>query len=283
MTRVAFLGLGAMGRPMAGRLLAAGHDLRVWNRTPARADELVASGAARAATPAEATRDAEVVITMLADPAALRDVLIGPGGVAETIAPEATLVEMSTVGPGAIREAAESLRPVAVVDAPVLGSVPHAESGTLTILAGGDPIVIRRHLELLGAMGSVRHVGASGAGAALKLANNAAVMSALVGLGEVLAFTDRLGIDPEVALDGMSQGPMASLIERWRDKITGKVSRVDFRLALARKDLGLAIDEGAGVGVSLSVPAAAVARCDEAIAGGRADDDNTAVVAAVRG
>ncbi len=282
MTRVGFLGLGAMGRPMAQRLVDEGHDVHVWNRSPGRDVELVAGGAVRAATPADAASNAEVVITMLSDPPALDQVLFGPSGVASAISPEAALIEMSTVGPSAIRAAAERLAPVSVLDAPVLGSVPHAETGTMTIVVGGDATVLARHAALLGVLGRVLHVGPSGAGATLKLANNAAAMSALVGLGEVLSLTDRAGIDQNVVFDAMAPGPLGSLVERWRDKIAGRVDRVDFRLALARKDLGLALDEAREAGLQLSIPAAAIARCDEAIAAGKGDDDNTSVVAIVR-
>jgi 3-hydroxyisobutyrate dehydrogenase/2-hydroxy-3-oxopropionate reductase len=282
MTRVAFLGLGAMGHPMARRLIAAGHDVAVWNRTPGRDEELLAVGAVRAATPAEASVEAEVVFTMLSDPPALEEVLFGAGGVAETIPPTATLVDMSTVGPGPIRAAAERLAPTAVLDAPVLGSVPHAQAGTMTIVVGGDEAVLARHADLLEVLGTPIHVGPSGAGAALKLANNAAVMSALIGLGEVLALTDRAGIDADVVLDAMGRGPLGSLIERWRDKITGSVRRVDFRLALARKDLGLAVDDAERAGVQLRVTEAALTRLDQAVADGRGDDDNSAVVEVVR-
>ena len=131
-------------------------------------------------------------------------------------------------------------------------------------------------------LGTLLLVGPSGAGATLKLANNAAVMSALVGLGEVLALTDRAGIDPETVLDAMARGPLGSLVERWRDKITGRIDHVDFRLALARKDLGLALDEAGHAGLRLAVPEAATERVDEAIAAGRGEADNTAVVAVVR-
>lgn len=282
MTRVAVLGLGAMGRPIAARLLQAGHDLRVWNRTPGRDETLVEGGAERAPTPAAAARDAEVVVTMLADPTALEAVVLGPDGVAGSIGPEAVLIDMSTVGAGAIRRVAERLRPVPVLDAPVLGSVSYAESGTLTILVGGDPEAYARTEELLGTLGTPIHVGPSGAGATLKLANNAASMSALIGLGEALALTDRAGIDLAVALDAIGRGPLGSVVERWGGKITGAVRRVDFRLALARKDLALAVEEGAGLGARLTVPAAAVARADEAIAAGLADQDNSAVVAHIR-
>lgn len=281
-SRVAFLGLGAMGLPMASRLLEARHDLTVWNRTPGREGDLVARGAHGAPTPSDAARGAEVVITMLADVPALEQVLFGDDGVAATIAPTATLVDMSTVGPTAIRAATARLRPVAVVDAPVLGSVPHAETGALSILAGGEPEDVARCAEVLEPLGTVQHVGPLGSGATIKLANNAGVMSAMTCLGEVLAFTDRAGLDPDTVLDALGAGPLGSFVERFRDKVTGRVRSIDFRLALARKDLALALEEARSAGLELTVPMAAMARCDEAIANGRGDQDNTALVAEVR-
>jgi 3-hydroxyisobutyrate dehydrogenase/2-hydroxy-3-oxopropionate reductase len=269
-----------MGAPMAGRLLDAGHDLAVWNRTPARADALVARGAAAAATPAEAVADAEIVVTMVADPQALREVV---DGIAGSIEPDAVFVEMSTVGPTAIRSVAERLRPVRVLDAPVLGSVPQAEAGSLTILVGGDRDPLARCTDVLEAMGRIVHVGPAGAGATVKLANNAAGMSALVALGEVLSFTDRAGLDPEAVLDAIGMGPLASFVERWRPGVTGATGgRVDFRLVLARKDLALAADEAQELGVRLRMVREAIAACDEAIAAGLADEDNTAVARHVR-
>jgi 3-hydroxyisobutyrate dehydrogenase-like beta-hydroxyacid dehydrogenase len=267
---------------MAARLIAVGHDIRVWNRTPGRDGDLVAAGARSAATPSEAAADAEVVVTMVSDPAALEEVLFGPSGVAEAIPDDATLIDMSTVGAVAVRSAAERLAPVAVLDAPVFGSVPHAEGGTLTILVGGDEARFARYAGLLGALGTAIHIGPTGAGATMKLAGNAVVTSTLVALGEMLALTDRSGLDPEVVLDALARGPLASFVERWREKITGRVDRVDFRLALARKDVGLAVAEAHAAGVAATVPSAAVARCDEAIAAGLADADNSAVVAHLR-
>jgi 3-hydroxyisobutyrate dehydrogenase-like beta-hydroxyacid dehydrogenase len=271
-----------MGRPMARRLREAGHDVTVWNRTAERAHELAAVGATVAGTAAEAVAGVDVVFTMLADPAALDEVLFGRDGVAGAIGSDATLIDMSTVGPTALLAAAERLRPVAVLDAPVLGSVPSAEGGTLTILVGGEAAVIDRRAELLGVLGTVVRAGAPGAGAALKLAANAASISALVGLGEALAYTDRNGVDPEVALDAIAMGALGSLVERWRDKITGRDLRADFRLALARKDLGLVLREAMGVGVDPTVARATIARFDEALAAGEADADFGAVVSVIR-
>lgn len=281
-TRVAFLGLGRMGLPMAGRLVDAGHDLRVWNRTPSRADELVAHGAIGAASAAGAAGDAEIVITMLADPAALDEVVFGPQGVAGSIDPEAVLIDMSTVGPTAIRSVAERLHPVRVVDAPVLGSVPHAEAGTLAILVGAEEETLARCKEILEAMGTIKHLGPPGAGATAKLASNAAVMSTIVSLGEALSLTDRLGANPETVLDAIGSGPLASFVERFRGKLTGDTGRVDFRLVLARKDLALAVDEARALGLDLTHLRAAIARCDEAIAAGLGDDDNVAVTRHLR-
>lgn len=282
MTRIAFLGLGAMGRPMAARLLDAGHELRVWNRTPGKDAELVAGGAVRAATPAEAVSDAEVAITMLADPAALEAVLFGPDGLASTIRQDATLIDMSTVGPGPIRSAAERLAPVAVLDAPVLGSVPAAEAGSLSILVGGDRDVATRAEPVLRAVGTPMHVGPSGAGALLKLVTNAASISTLVTLGELLALTDRAGLDPGIVLDGLGTGPLASLVERWRERLEGRYEQPDFRLALARKDLGLVRGEAEASGLELSVPALAAARLDAAIESGLGDRDFGAIVEFLR-
>jgi len=282
-SRIAFLGLGRMGSPMARRLLDAGHDVRVWNRTADRALDLVGSGAEQAGTPADAAKGAEIAITMLSDPAALEEVLFGRDGVAEAIPSDATFIDMSTVGPNAIRAAAARLRPVETLDAPVLGSVPHAEAGTLSILVGGDADVLRRCEDVLRAMGTVRHIGPLGAGATVKLAGNAAVMSTMVCLGEVLGLTDRGGVDQEVVFDAIGMGPLGSFIERFRDRALGLSNRIDFRLALARKDLALVLDEAERAGLRLSIPDAAAARCDEAIASGLGERDNTVVVGSIRG
>ena len=218
---------------------------------------------------------------MVADPTALDEVIFGHDGVAGSIDPASVLIDMSTVGPTAIRSVGRRLHPVQVLDAPVLGSVPHAEAGSLTILVGGDPEVLSGCTQVLETMGRVRYIGPSGTGATVKLASNAAVMSTMVSLGEVLSLTDRTGPDAEVVLDAIGSGPLASFVERFRDRLADSVG-VDFRLVLARKDLGLASDEARQVGLHLAELQAAIARCDEAIAAGMADEDNTAVVRHLR-
>ena len=271
-----------MGKAIAQRLRGAGHDLTVWNRTPGKDEELVASGARSAETPANAVRNAEVVITMVTDPPAIEEVLFGTDGAASAIPREAPLIDISTVGPTAIASVVERLEPVAVLDAPVLGSVPSVESGTLVILVGGDRAVFDRHADLLALLGTPIYVGPSGSGAWLKLVNNAAGTAALVAVGELLALTDRAQIDLDVALDSLAAGPLASLIERWRPRLTGEDHASYFRLALARKDLGLAFEEAGRRGTELTVAEAAAARCDEAIEDGLGDEDFGAIVPFLR-
>jgi 3-hydroxyisobutyrate dehydrogenase len=282
MTAVAVLGLGAMGRAIAHRLMGAGHGLTVWNRTPGKDEELVAAGARRAATPGEAVREAEVVITMVTDPPALEEVLFGSEGAGPAISEMATLVEMSTVGPTAIAAIVERLAPVAVLDAPVLGSVPSVETGKLVILAGGDRDVFDRHAEILSILGTPVYLGPSGSGAWLKLVNNAASTATLVALGELLALSDRAGLEIDAVLGGLEVGPLASLIERWRPRLKGEDQSSYFRLALARKDLALVFHEAERAGTNLTVAEAAAARCDEAIAAGLGDEDFGAIVPFLR-
>jgi 3-hydroxyisobutyrate dehydrogenase-like beta-hydroxyacid dehydrogenase len=278
---IAVLGLGAMGRAIAQRLLEAGHDLTVWNRTPGRDEELVSAGATRADTPADAVRGAEVVVTMLTDPPALETVLFGPDGAASALPETATLIEMSTVGPTAIASAAERLS-APVLDAPVLGSVPSAEAGRLVILVGGDREVFDRYRELLSLLGTPMHLGPSGSGAWLKLVNNAASIATLVALGELLALTDHAGLATDTVLASLEAGPLASLVERWRPRLMGEDQSSYFRLALARKDLAIVFDEAEREGTELTVAETAAARCDDAIEAGLGDEDFGAIVPFLR-
>ena len=220
MATLAFCGLGVMGLPMATRLAAAGHQVRVWNRTPGRDADALAAGAVAAATPAEAARDADAAITMLSGPEALAEVALGPDGVAAALAPGGALIEMSTVGPDAVRTLAERLAGrVAVLDAPGTGSAPQAAAGTLRIMVGATAEEFARWREVLAAMGEPVHVGPPGTGAALKLVVNAATAALTALLAEALVLGDRLGVDQAVALDALAASPMGIIVERTREKI----------------------------------------------------------------
>jgi 3-hydroxyisobutyrate dehydrogenase-like beta-hydroxyacid dehydrogenase len=189
---------------------------------------------------------------------------------------------MSTVGPTEIASVVERVAPVAVLDAPVLGSVPSVESSSLVILAGGDHAVFDRHTELLALLGRPIYAGPSGSGAMLKLVNNAASIATLVALGELLALTDRTGLGIDSVLQSLEAGPLASLIERWRPRLKGENQSSYFRLALARKDLAIAFDEAERQGTELRVAQTAAARCDEAIENGLGDEDFGAIVPFLR-
>jgi 3-hydroxyisobutyrate dehydrogenase-like beta-hydroxyacid dehydrogenase len=182
--RLAFCGLGNMGLPMARRLLDAGHDVTVWNRTAGRADTLRERGAKVAATPREAATGADGLLTMLADGTALEAVLFGPGGAAEGLGRGTAVIDMSTVGPETIRSVAPRLPPgVDLLDAPVKGGPARAAAGELRILVGGSEEAFRRWEPVLSALGTPRRLGPLGTGAAAKVLNNFAVVSLVSVLG----------------------------------------------------------------------------------------------------
>ncbi|WP_194909479.1 NAD(P)-dependent oxidoreductase [Catenulispora rubra] len=229
-TRVAFLGLGAMGAPMAARLVRAGYDVVVWNRTAARAEPAVALGASAAADPAAAVAGAEFVVTMLADPEAVGTVVASFAG---ALRPDAVLVEMSTAGPestGLVRDLIPDS--VGMVDAPVMGSVDRAEAGTLAVLAGGTPEDLARAAELLKVFGTVTECGGPGSGAARKLVLISGIVAGVTVVGEALALAERLGVpDPHAVLEA---SPLGGLVAR------AFATGVDFSAEMAGKDLRLA-------------------------------------------
>jgi 3-hydroxyisobutyrate dehydrogenase len=277
---VAFLGLGRMGAPMARHVLDAGHDLRVWNRTTDKAAELVAAGAAAAASPAEAARGADVVVTMLADPDAVREVLLGPDGVAEGATEGTLVIDASTIGPGAAREIAVELakRGLRYVDAPVLGSVQPARDGTLTVFAGGSEAEyaeVEPLLRLWGDPTKVRRVGDVGSASAVKLVLNLTIGVATAGVGEALRLAADLGVDRHVALDALAAGPLGATVGSKRTMLEKEeYSPVGFSLDLLAKDLGLVVDAAHG---DLPVTESVRAVVDEAVTAGHGDDDYAAL------
>lgn len=231
MPTVTFVGLGRMGIRMAGRLVAAGHEVTVWNRTR---KEL--AGARVAGTPGAAAAGAEIVITMLSGPDAVESVLFGTGGVAASLKPDAVVVEMSTIGPNAVAAIAARL-PARMVDAPVGGSVDRAGTGELAIFAGGDPADVDRVAPVLAALGTVARTGPLGSAAAAKLVVNTAMLGGLTLLGEVRELAAALGVDAEPML---ANGPLAAVVAR------AGATGADFAAGLAAKDLALAVEHGAG-------------------------------------
>ena len=281
MTRVAFIGVGAMGGRMARRLLDAGHELTVWNRTSSKATPLVDAGAASASTPAEAACAAEVVITMVADRAALEAVSEGPQGIA---AQARTVVEMSTVGPAAVSELRARLPPEAeLLDAPVLGSLSEAETGTLQIFVGGDEALFERIRPLLAELGSPVHVGPLGAGAAAKLVANLTLLGTLGLLGEALALADGLGLSREATWELLDATPLGGQAERRRPAVESGDYPLRFALALARKDADLVAQAAAAAGVEVPLAGGARDWFADAEAAGWGERDYSAVLARIIG
>ena len=285
MTHVAFLGIGRMGAPMAGRLSLAGHDLIVWSRTRAHAEAL-ADRAEVAASPAEAGAKAELAITMLADGGALEAVVLGQDGLADGLGSGSLLIDMSTVGPSPARKVAKALEPrgVAFVDAPVAGSVGPAGEGTLAIMVGGDRDAVDRARSLLAVLGDPErtwHVGPVGSGQSAKLMVNLVLGGVTAAVAEGFILGRVLGLSPEDALDVLEGASVAAqTVRSKREKLrSGDYSDAGFRLALMHKDLRLAVEAARSARASLP----GTERVAELFAGakgrGLADQDYSAVAA----
>jgi 3-hydroxyisobutyrate dehydrogenase/2-hydroxy-3-oxopropionate reductase len=278
---IAVLGLGSMGSRIAGRLLQAGREVLVWNRTREKMGPLVERGAVPVASPADAASRSQVVITMVADPAALAAVSEGEDGLIAGIERTDLVIEMSTVGPAAIAKLA-SLLPVGthLVDAPVLGSVDEAVHGSLTVFMGGDEESCRLAFPLLSALGTPVPCGPLGAGAAAKLVANAALLLTTCGLGEVLSLSDRLALTREVAFRILETTPLDAQARRRRPLIEAGQFPPRFPLHLAAKDCGLILEAAyTATHGAPSLLGETRSWFVEAAGAGRPGDDYTAVLA----
>jgi len=256
----------------------------VWNRTAEKAAPLVEAGAAAAGTPGEAAGRAEVVLTMVADPAALREVTEGEAGVAAGVDEGTTVIEMSTVGPDAVHRLASVLEEGAgLLDAPVLGSRSEAESGTLTLFVGGPEELVERWAPLLSLLGSPLHVGPVGSGAAAKLVANTTLVGTIGLLGEALALAEGLGLSRAKAFEVLAATPLAAQAERRRESVESGEYPARFALYLARKDAELVVAAAREAGVDLRLTEAARTWLAESEDAGWGDRDYSAVLARILG
>jgi 3-hydroxyisobutyrate dehydrogenase/2-hydroxy-3-oxopropionate reductase len=244
---IGFIGLGHMGLPMAGRLAASGASLTVWNRTPGKAAPLVAAGATLAGSPRDLAAGRDVVITMLADAAAVRSVLAGDGGVLAACRDGAVVIDMSTIGPRAARElAAEAARHgVDFLDVPVSGSTALAAAGTLTALAGGSPAAFERVRPVLAELSQRQlYLGPAGSGAAMKLAVNIIIAATNQAVAEALALAGESGIDRARAYEALTASAVASPFISYKREAFLRPGEgpVSFTTALMKKDLELALE-----------------------------------------
>ncbi|MGX6607647.1 NAD(P)-dependent oxidoreductase [Micromonosporaceae bacterium Da 78-11] len=279
MSRIAVLGMGRMGTEMAARLLEEGHDLTVWSRSGAPA-ALVEAGATQAASPAEAVGGADVAITMLTDEAAVTQVLFGPAGAADAIAAETVYVDMSTIGPEAVARIRTRLAPsIRFVDAPVQGSTPKARSGELGILVGGSDADVVACRPALDSLGTVRHLGPLGTGAATKLVVNLALGTSFVMVAEALRLGDHYHLSPDAVLDALSGTVVGALVPRVRSRLADPAAPTQFSLGLASKDLGLVTPAGLADAGAVSGAHRLMA---EAVEAGLGDADISAILTFVR-
>jgi len=260
MARLGFVGLGAMGSRLARRLLAAGHQVVGYNRTPDRARALVADGLTPADSPRRAAADADAVFSMVTDNAALRAVALGPDGIVAGLRRGAVFVEMSTVSPAVTREVGEAVAAAgaAMLDAPVSGSTITVEQGQASFMVGGDPMALEQARPYLLAMGvAVTHVGPLGLAKTMKVAANLGLAVQMLAFSEAVLLAEKSGIPREVAVEALLRSVIASPMVKYRGPfVVGRMPREAwFPVSMIQKDLQLALDQGRAVGVPLPTTA----------------------------
>jgi 3-hydroxyisobutyrate dehydrogenase-like beta-hydroxyacid dehydrogenase len=281
--KVAFLGLGAMGRHMARNVLSAGHDLTVWNRTPDRAAPLVEQGATLAATPAEAVHGVDIVGFSLSTPEVVREVILGEHGALAGASSGVTFVDFSTIDPATSRELAAACaeRGVRFLDAPVSGGPEGAEAGTLTVMVGGEGEAFAAAGPVFDAVGGkVLHVGPAGAGLTIKLINQMLVGTNLAAVLEAFVMAKQAEIDLDVMFDVLksSAGSSVMLTRNMPDFLMKEQYEPGFALRLLVKDLDLVTQMGKELQTSLFTPAVALQLFRNAMAAGYGDKDMSATV-----
>ncbi len=283
---VGLIGLGTMGSGMAANLLKAGFPLAVYNRTASKAERFAALGARVASSPADASRGASVIVSMLSDDAASRDAWLGQDGALAAADDGCVLVEASTVSPAWIAELSQHAgeRGLTLLDAPVTGSRVQAEGGQLTFLVGGSNEALAKATPVLQAMSKeIVPLGPTGSGAKLKLLNNFLCGVQVAALAEGLTWLERSGLDVEKALGVLKAGaPGSPLLGAISARMTSHDYSVNFLLRLMAKDLHYAGDAARALGVELTTAANAKALFENAIAQGFAEDDMSSVIEPLR-
>lgn len=284
--RVGFVGLGTMGGAMAANVARAGFPVTAWNRTAGRAADLGELGVVLGESPAAVAAASDIVVTIVSDTLDVEAVLFGPQGVAAGAENGALVIDMSTISPSATRDFAARLadRGVAMLDAPVSGGSEGAKKGTLTIFVGGDAADLERARPALQAMGTtITLVGPIGSGQAVKAVNQVILAGTYLGVAEGIVLAIKAGLDVEQVVGALSGGAAQSWVLANR---SGRMLENDyplgFKVALHRKDLGIALQLARETGASLPISAL----CEQIEAGligkGHADDDMSAVARAIR-
>ncbi|MCW2362779.1 MULTISPECIES: NAD(P)-dependent oxidoreductase [Sphingobium] len=287
MAKIAFIGLGVMGGPMAGHLAAAGHDLSVFNRSMGKTQAWVEQhGGEAAVSPAQAAAEAEVVISCVGNDADLEAVTIGRDGAFRTMRPGGLFIDHTTVSAKIARQLADEAesRGLHFVDAPVSGGQSGAQGGTLSVMCGGTQVAVETaRLVMQSYAARIVHCGEAGAGQTTKMVNQICIAGVLEGLSEALRFAQAAGLDLGKVQEAIGGGAAQSwqMDNRWK---TMSEDSFDFGFAVEwmRKDLGLALDEARTLGATLPVTALVDQYYAEVVAMGGGRQDTSALVRRLR-
>ena len=286
MDRVGFIGLGTMGAAMAANLARAGFAVTAWNRTPDRAPELDGLGVERGATPADVASAVETIVICVSDTPDVAAVLLGPDGVSAGARPGSLVIDCSTISPAATRRFAAELaeHDIGLVDAPVSGGSEGAQKATLTIFVGGEAADVERARPILAALGkTITHVGPIGSGQAVKAVNQVILAGTYLGVAEGIVLAMKAGLDVDQVVGALGGGAAQSWVLANRaGRMIANDYPLGFKVALHRKDLGIALELAEELGADLPVSALAASLETELIAAGHADDDMSALARSIR-
>ena len=269
MAALGFVGLGTMGGRMARRLLAAGHQVVGYNRTPEKARALVAAGLVLEKSPRAVAEASDAVFSMVTDSTALRAIALGPDGVVAGLRPGAVWAEMSTVSPDVTRELGRAVtaRGASLIDAPVSGSAVTVDAGQLSFMVGGDPAALEKVRVALLAIGpTITHVGELGLAVTMKIATNLGLAVQMLAFSEAVALAEKAGILRERAVEVLLKSVIASPMVKYRGPfVLDMPAEALFNVDMIQKDLGLALEMGRALGV----PLPSVALTDELMTAAR--------------
>ncbi len=286
MERIGFVGLGTMGAAMAGHLARAGQPLTVWNRTPGRAVDLLAAGAAEAPTPAAVGAASDVIVVCVSDTPDVEAVLFGPDGVSVGARPGSLVIDCSTIAPGATRDMAGRLKALGIdlADAPVSGGSEGAQKATLTIFVGAEPAVFERARPILEVIGkTITHVGPIGSGQAVKAVNQVILAGTYLGVAEGIILAIKAGLDVEQVVGALGGGAAQSWVLANRSaRMLANEYPLGFKVELHLKDLGIALALAAESGTDLPVTELCAEIERALVATGHADEDISAVARRIR-
>jgi 2-hydroxy-3-oxopropionate reductase len=285
MAKLGFIGLGIMGKPMAGHLIKAGHEVSIYNRSSSPVQALAAKGALACKSSKEVAQKSEVIFIMVPDTPDVEAVLFGKEGVAEGVRPGSIVVDMSSISPIATKEFAKRLSAMQVkmLDAPVSGGQVGAENATLSIMVGGEAGVfekIKPYFQLMGK--NIIHIGPNGDGQTCKVANQIVVALTIEAVAEALLFASKAGADPQkvraALLGGFAQ---SRILELHGERMLRRTFNPGFRIRLHQKDLNLALQAARNLGLSLPNTATAQELFNAVAAQGGVDLDHSALVLAL--